>query len=191
MLLIGATGFAAISALAAFAPSAGWLIAARAGMGVFGAMLMPSTLSLLRSIFTDRDQRRFAIAVWASMFSAGSRGPIVGGILLEHFAWGSVFLMAVPVLSRCWCSRRSWCPRAATRARAASTRSASSVDGDDGADRLRDQGGRGARLRPAIPVLVSSASASARCSCAGSCGWSSRCSTCGCSPAARSAARCS
>ena len=99
MLLIGAIGFAAISALAAFAPSAGWLIAARAGMGVFGAMLMPSTLSLLRSIFTDREQRRFAIAVWAAMFSAGAAaGPIVGGILLEHFAWGSVFLLAVPVL---------------------------------------------------------------------------------------------
>lgn len=99
MLLIGATGFAAVSALAAFAPTAAWLIAARAGMGVFGAMLMPSTLSLLRSIFTDRDQRRLAIAVWAAMFSAGSAlGPIVGGLLLEHFAWGSVFLMAVPVL---------------------------------------------------------------------------------------------
>ncbi len=99
MLLIGATGFAAVSVLAAFAPSAAWLIAARAGMGVFGAMLMPSTLSLLRSIFIDRDQRRLAIAVWASMFSAGAAlGPIVGGILLEHFAWGSVFLMSVPVL---------------------------------------------------------------------------------------------
>lgn len=99
MLLIGAVGFAAVSALAAFAPTAAWLIAARAAMGVFGAMLMPSTLSLLRSIFTDRDQRRLAIAVWASMFSAGSAlGPIVGGLLLEHFSWGSVFLMAVPVL---------------------------------------------------------------------------------------------
>lgn len=99
MLLIGATGFALVSALAAFAPTAAWLIAARAAMGVFGAMLMPSTLSLLRSIFTDRDQRRLAIAVWAAMFSAGSAlGPIVGGLLLEHFSWGSVFLMAVPVL---------------------------------------------------------------------------------------------
>ncbi|UGB34064.1 MFS transporter [Microbacterium sp. cx-55] len=99
MLLIGATGFATVSALAAFAPSAELLIAGRALMGVFGAMLMPSTLSLLRSIFTDRDQRRLAIAVWASMFSAGSAlGPIVGGLLLEHFAWGSVFLLAVPVL---------------------------------------------------------------------------------------------
>ncbi|WP_106814180.1 MFS transporter [Microbacterium timonense] len=99
MLLIGATGFAAVSVLAAFAPGAAWLIAARAAMGVFGAMLMPSTLSLLRSIFTDRDQRRLAIAVWAAMFSAGAAlGPIVGGLLLEHFAWGSVFLLSVPVL---------------------------------------------------------------------------------------------
>jgi len=99
MLLIGATGFAIVSALAAFAPTAALLIVARAAMGVFGAMLMPSTLSLLRSIFTDRDQRRLAIAVWASMFSAGAAlGPIVGGVLLEHFGWGSVFLMAVPVL---------------------------------------------------------------------------------------------
>ncbi|KAA9086949.1 MFS transporter [Microbacterium radiodurans] len=99
LLLIGATGFATVSALAAFAPTAELLVAARAAMGVFGAMLMPSTLSLLRSIFTDRDQRRLAIAVWASMFSAGAAlGPIVGGILLEHFSWGSVFLMAVPVL---------------------------------------------------------------------------------------------
>lgn len=99
MLLIGATGFAAVSALSAFAPTAILLIAGRALMGVFGAMLMPSTLSLLRSIFRDRDQRRFAIAIWASGFSAGAAlGPIVGGFLLEHFSWGSVFLMAVPVL---------------------------------------------------------------------------------------------
>lgn len=99
MLLIGATGFALVSAASAFAPTAGWLISGRAGMAVFGAMLMPSTLSLIRSIFSDRAQRRLAIAVWAAMFSAGAAlGPIVGGFLLEHFAWGSVFLMAVPVL---------------------------------------------------------------------------------------------
>jgi DHA2 family multidrug resistance protein-like MFS transporter len=99
MLLIGATGFGIVSALAAFAPSAEWLIASRAAMGVFGAMLMPSTLSLLRTIFRNRDQRRMAIAVWAAGFSAGAAlGPVVGGLLLEHFAWGSVFLMAVPVL---------------------------------------------------------------------------------------------
>jgi len=99
MLLIGATGFALVSALAAFAPSAALLIAARALLGFFGAMLMPSTLSLLRSVFQNREQRRLAIAIWAAAFSAGSAlGPIVGGLLLEHFAWGSVFLVAVPVL---------------------------------------------------------------------------------------------
>src|SRR6478752_5784749 len=71
LLLIGATGFAAVSAVAAFAPTAELLIAARATLGVFGAMLMPSTLSLLRSVFLDREQRRLAIAVWASGFAAG------------------------------------------------------------------------------------------------------------------------
>ncbi|WP_285117349.1 MFS transporter [Leifsonia sp. fls2-241-R2A-40a] len=99
LLLIGATGFAAVSVVAAFAPTAELLIASRAALGVFGAMLMPSTLSLLRSIFADREQRRLAIAIWASGFAAGSAlGPIVGGVLLEHFWWGSVFLLAVPVL---------------------------------------------------------------------------------------------
>ncbi|GAA3648131.1 MFS transporter [Microbacterium marinilacus] len=99
MLLIGATGFAVVSTLAAFAPSAELLIAARAALGVFGALLMPSTLSLLRSIFTHRDERRLALAVWATMFSAGAAlGPIVGGVILEHFWWGAVFLLAIPML---------------------------------------------------------------------------------------------
>ncbi|MET4053217.1 DHA2 family multidrug resistance protein-like MFS transporter [Frigoribacterium sp. PvP054] len=99
LLLIGASGFAVVSVLAAFSTSAEHLIAARAVLGFFGAMIMPATLSLLRSTFLDREQRRLAIAVWASGFAAGSAlGPIVGGVLLEHFAWGSVFLIAVPVL---------------------------------------------------------------------------------------------
>ncbi|OLT15535.1 MFS transporter [Serinicoccus sp. CUA-874] len=99
ILLIGATGFAVVSALAAFAPTAELLIAARVGLGVFGATLMPATLSLLRTMFLDRTQRRLAIAIWATAFSVGSAlGPVVGGILLEHFHWGSVFLVAVPVL---------------------------------------------------------------------------------------------
>ncbi|WP_411720498.1 MFS transporter [Mycetocola sp.] len=99
LLLVGSAGFGLVSILAALAPSIELLIAARAALGFFGAMLMPSTLSLIRSIFRDRDQRRLAIAIWASGFAAGSAlGPILGGILLEHLWWGSVFLVAVPVL---------------------------------------------------------------------------------------------
>ncbi|EPR75134.1 putative efflux MFS permease [Leifsonia rubra CMS 76R] len=99
MLLIGGSGFGVVSVLAAFAPDAAWLIVARVFLGIFGAMLMPSTLSLLRSLFLDRRQRRLAIAIWAAGFSAGSAiGPLVGGVLLEYFWWGSVFLVAVPFL---------------------------------------------------------------------------------------------
>jgi DHA2 family multidrug resistance protein-like MFS transporter len=99
LLMIGAAGFAVVSAAAAFAPSAGYLVAARAVLGFFGAMLMPSTLSLIRNIFEDASSRRLAIAIWASFFTAGSAlGPIVGGALLEHFHWGAVFLVAVPIL---------------------------------------------------------------------------------------------
>ena len=99
LLMIGAIGFAVVSVGAAFAPSAELLVWARALLGVFGAMLMPSTLSLIRNIFTDASARRLAIAVWASCFTAGSAlGPIVGGVLLQHFHWGSVFLIAVPLL---------------------------------------------------------------------------------------------
>ena len=99
ILLVGATGFAVVSAAAAFAPTAGALIAARAAMGLFGAALMPATLSLIRNIFVDPTRRRTAIAIWAAGFSGGAAlGPIVGGLLLEHFWWGSVFLLALPVL---------------------------------------------------------------------------------------------
>lgn len=99
ILLIGCTGFAAVSALAAFAPTALLLVIARAALGFFGAMLMPATLSLIRNIFIDAKERRTAIAVWAAGFSGGAAlGPIVGGFLLNHLWWGSVFLMAVPVL---------------------------------------------------------------------------------------------
>jgi DHA2 family multidrug resistance protein-like MFS transporter len=99
LLMIGSSGFAVVSAVAAFAPSAEALVGARALLGVFGAMLMPSTLSLLRNIFVDASARRLAIAIWASGFTAGSAlGPIVGGALLQHFHWGSVFLIAIPIL---------------------------------------------------------------------------------------------
>jgi len=98
LLLVGTAAFAVASALAAYAPNAEALIAARALLGVAGATLMPTTLALMRNLFTDDRQRLFAIAVWGTGFSAGSAaGPILGGWLLEHFWWGSVFLMAVPV----------------------------------------------------------------------------------------------
>ncbi|WP_199254378.1 efflux MFS transporter LfrA [Mycolicibacterium mengxianglii] len=99
LLLIGTSGFAVVSVAAAFSPTAETLVAARALLGVFGAMLMPSTLSLLRNIFVNASARRLAIAIWASGFTAGSAlGPIVGGVLLQHFHWGAVFLIAVPIL---------------------------------------------------------------------------------------------
>ncbi|MDT0275068.1 MFS transporter [Blastococcus goldschmidtiae] len=100
LLLLGAVGFGVASVLAAYAPDVRWLIAARALQGVFGAALMPSTLSLLRNLFLDQQQRRLAIAVWASGFAGGAAlGPVVGDALLEHFWWGSVFLVNVPVLA--------------------------------------------------------------------------------------------
>ncbi|WP_413249467.1 MFS transporter [Sinomonas flava] len=99
ILLIGATGFAAVSAAAAFATTPGQLIAARALIGVFGSMIMPATLSLIRNIFSDDRERRLAVAIWAAVFSGGAAlGPLAGGALLSHFAWGSVFLVAVPML---------------------------------------------------------------------------------------------
>ena len=99
LLLIGTTGFTAVSAATAFAPSAEWLIAGRAGLGLFGAMLMPSTLSLIRNIFPDPNRRRLAVAIWAAGFSGGAAlGPIFGGWLVEHFWWGAVLLVAVPIM---------------------------------------------------------------------------------------------
>jgi len=98
-LTIGVAGFGVVSLLAAFATDATHLVAARALLGFFGAMLMPATLALLRALFVDRAQRRFAVAIWATGFAAGAAlGPIVGGVLLEHFWWGSVFLLNVPVM---------------------------------------------------------------------------------------------
>ncbi len=99
LLLIGAVGFGLASVCAAYSPNAEALFASRALLGVFGATLMPSTLSLIRNIFASREDRRLAIAVWASMFAGGAAlGPIVGGWLLEHFWWGSVFLINVPII---------------------------------------------------------------------------------------------
>ncbi|MFF8591625.1 MFS transporter [Streptomyces sp. NPDC015220] len=98
ILLIGAAAFAVASLLAAFASSVLMLIAARALLGIAGATLMPSTLSLISNMFRDAGQRRVAIAVWMTNFSIGGMiGPLIGGALLEHFWYGSVFLLGVPV----------------------------------------------------------------------------------------------
>jgi DHA2 family multidrug resistance protein-like MFS transporter len=99
LLLIGATVFSITSVIAAFSVSAEMLIASRALMGIAGATLAPSTLSLIFNMFTDPRQRSVAIGVWISAFSAGGAiGPVLGGLLLEHFWWGSVFLLALPVM---------------------------------------------------------------------------------------------
>ena len=99
LLLLGTGAFAAASALAAYAPNPALLIGARALLGVAGATLMPSTLALIRSLFPDERRRTMAIAVWMTTFSAGvALGPVIGGALLSAFWWGSVFLLAVPVM---------------------------------------------------------------------------------------------
>lgn len=100
LLLLGATGFAVASVAAAFATGPAMLIASRAALGVAGATLAPSTLSLIRTMFTDDRQRSTATSVWVLAFLVGgSIGPVVGGLLLQHFWWGSVFLLGVPVMA--------------------------------------------------------------------------------------------
>ena len=99
LLLIGAAAFAAASVIAAFSRSAEMLIAMRALLGVAGATLAPSTMSLIRNMFHDEHERQFAIGVWIAAFSVGGAiGPLVGGLLLQWWWWGAAFLAAVPVM---------------------------------------------------------------------------------------------
>jgi DHA2 family multidrug resistance protein-like MFS transporter len=99
LLLMGAAGFALASLLAAFSTSAEMLIASRALLGIAGATIAPSTLSLIRNLFENPGQRTFAIGVWITAYSlGGALGPLLGGVLLEFFWWGSVFLLAIPVM---------------------------------------------------------------------------------------------
>src|SRR5690606_25814140 len=99
LLLIGAVAFALASLLAAYSTSANMLIAARAILGIAGATLMPSTLALISNMFLDARERALAIGIWATMFALGmAAGPLIGGLLLELFWWGSAFLVAVPVV---------------------------------------------------------------------------------------------
>jgi DHA2 family multidrug resistance protein-like MFS transporter len=97
VLLIGCAAFGATSLLVAFSQNAGMLIFARALLGVAGAMIAPAALSLIRHMFADRAENARAISIWLSCLISGSIvGPLVGGVLLEHFWWGSVFLVGVP-----------------------------------------------------------------------------------------------
>jgi len=99
LLLIGAVAFSLTSIGAAYAESAEALIAARAVLGVAGATLMPSTLAMIRTLFHDQAQRSKAVAIWTGVMTAGvGLGPVVSGVLLQHFWWGSVFLVNVPAM---------------------------------------------------------------------------------------------
>ncbi|HEX2028823.1 MAG TPA: MFS transporter, partial [Nitriliruptorales bacterium] len=99
LLLIGASAFGLTSVLAAVSTSAEMLVASRALLGLAGATLAPSTLSLIFNMFRDPRQRSVAIGIWITSFSAGGAvGPLLGGVLLEHFWWGSVFLLPLPVM---------------------------------------------------------------------------------------------
>ncbi|MFI9244353.1 MFS transporter [Streptomyces sp. NPDC053086] len=100
ILLVGATVFGAISVLNAYATTPELMILARALLGVAGATLMPATLALIRNIFHDPRERSLAVGIWGATASAGTAvGPIAGGFLLEHFWWGSVFLINLPVMA--------------------------------------------------------------------------------------------
>ncbi|WP_299541642.1 MFS transporter [uncultured Streptomyces sp.] len=100
LLLTGAVAFGAVSVLNAYATGPGMMILARALLGVAGATLMPSTLALIRNLFHDPRERSLAIGIWGATASAGAAvGPVVGGFLLEHFWWGSVFLINLPVMA--------------------------------------------------------------------------------------------
>ena len=97
-LAIGLAVFGLGSLLSAFATSAPMLIATRALMGIGGAFIMPSTLSILTNVFTDPFERARAIGIWAGCAGLAGLGPIIGGSLLTHFWWGSVFLVNIPIV---------------------------------------------------------------------------------------------
>ncbi|MDI2130432.1 MFS transporter [Yinghuangia seranimata] len=100
LLLAGTAAFSVASVLTAYATTPEMLIAARALLGVAGATIMPSTLSLIRNVFTDPKERTAAVGIWSGVSGAGvGLGPILGGLMLDHFWWGSVFLVNLPIMA--------------------------------------------------------------------------------------------
>ncbi|MBC2867529.1 MFS transporter [Streptomyces mexicanus] len=100
LLLCGAAAFGAASLAAAYATGAGTLIAARAVLGVGGATLMPSTMALVRTMFTDPGQRAKAIGIWSGVMTGGvALGSVLSGVLVQYFWWGSVFLVNLPAMA--------------------------------------------------------------------------------------------
>lgn len=99
LMLIGAGIFGVASLMAAFANTAFMLIAARAFLGVGAAMILPATLAGVRNTFLDEKQRNYALGVWGTVGGGGAAfGPLLGGFILEHFTWGAVFLINVPII---------------------------------------------------------------------------------------------
>lgn len=100
MLVAGLVVFGLASLAATFAPTAELLIAARALLGIGGAMIMPPTMSIIRDVFRDRNERVRAVGIWSAVSAGGAAiGPLIGGFLVEHFWWGAVFLINVPIVA--------------------------------------------------------------------------------------------
>ncbi len=100
VLLIGAAAFGIASVFCAFAQTATQLVIARALLGIAGATIAPSTLSLIVNMFAREDERNRAIGIWGTAFAVGGTiGPVIGGVLLNWFHWGSVFLINVPIMA--------------------------------------------------------------------------------------------
>ena len=169
--------------LTAYASSAETMILWRALMGVAGATLMPATLALIRNIFPDPRERSLAIGIWGAMTAAGAAvGPLVGGFLLEHFWWGSVFLINLPVMAVLVLVGIKLLPESKNPAPGPWDLPSVglSMIGID-RRRLRGQGGGGLRLplghrgRRRVGLAALTAFVGASCACP------TRCWTCGCS----------
>lgn len=112
LMLVGASIFGLASLLAAFANSAALLIVARALLGLGAAMILPATLSGLRTTFLDEKQRNYALGIWGTVGGGGAAfGPLLGGFILEHFSWGAVFLINVPIIITVILLTAFWVPK--------------------------------------------------------------------------------